>query len=56
MVSENCWFYCSQTLLNYLAFKSSDFKCSWIKAIPEICCETEFSIYVFIKTKFAISE
>jgi len=42
------WFYCSQTLLNYLAFQSFGLERHLMTVIPETCCATKFDIYVLI--------
>ena len=42
------WFYSSQTLLNYLAFQSFDFKCTWWRLFQTRLVCTKLDTYVFI--------
>jgi hypothetical protein len=47
---EVLWFYCSQTLVNYLTltFQCFDIDCIWLRLFQERIVCTEFNIYVVI--------
>jgi hypothetical protein len=41
-------YFCSQTLVNYLAFQSFDFERTWWRLFQKSVVYSEFDIYVFI--------